>query len=282
MKISKNHTSLVNHLINLIDKNPKITLKQLSEQTDISPFYIQKMFKENIGISPKEYASFIKKNQFITYLKENKSITEAIYASGYESTSRLYEKSNQLLGMTPSEYKEGIYNQKIMIAVGECSLGSILVAQTEKGICAISLGDNPEILIEEIQKRFPDAEFIGGNKVFEETVAKVIGFIEHPQNDTLSNLSLDIQGTVFQQKVWKTLKEIPMGQTVTYSELAYMIGSPQAIRAVASACANNKIAIAIPCHRVIRKGGNLAGYRWGIERKEELLKKETMYKKCKK
>lgn len=256
---TKNHLPLVNYILGVMNENPKITLEQLSQQTDMSATYIQKIFKETTGISPKEYANAIQDKSFMELLSNDKSITQAIYDSGYESSSRIYEKSNQLLGMTPTEYKEGSYRKEIMLAVGQCFLGSVLVAQTYKGICAISLGNNPEVLIEE-------------------TVAKVIGLIQEPHKHLLLNLPLDIQGTLFQKKVWKVLKEIPIGKTVTYSELAQMIGLPKAVRAVASACANNNIAIVIPCHRVVRKGGNLAGYRWGIERKEALLNKEKTKK----
>ena len=271
---TKNHLPLINYLLGLIYENPKITLEQLSEQTDMSATYIQKIFKETTGISPKEYASAIQDKSFIDLLGNDKSITQAIYDSGYESSSRIYEKSNQLLGMTPKEYQKGSYTKEIMLAVGQCFLGAVLVAQTTKGICAISLGDNPEVLIEEIQKRFPQAKYIAGDKNFEETVAKVIGLIQEPHKNLLLNLPLDTQGTLFQKKVWKVLKEIPIGKTVTYSELAQMIGMPKAVRAVANACANNNIAILIPCHRVLRKGGALSGYRWGVERKKSIIDKE--------
>lgn len=275
MKITKNHIPLVNHILSLIYDNPKITLEELSAQTDISPAYIQKMCKEVTGLSPKEYASSLQYNHFVELLENNEStITQAIYDSGYESTSRVYEKSNQLLGMTPTQYKDKTYSQNIIVAIGECSLGSVLVAQTNKGICAINLGSSPESLMNELQDRFPKAQFLIGNKNFEDTVAKIIGLIEEPHKNILLDFPLDIQGTLFQKKVWKVLKEIPIGKTVTYSELAQMIDSPKSVRAVASACANNNIAILIPCHRVVRKGGDLAGYRWGIERKEKILNKE--------
>lgn len=271
MKNTK-HSFIVNNMCLLIKDNPKITLEQLSEILKLNSTYLQKLFSKITGLSPKEYALCVQENSFKNLLDTEMSITQAIYQSGHESNSRIYEKSNELLGMTPKEYKNGQYEKDIMLAVGECSLGSFLIAQTDKGICAISLGNNPQQLIEEIQTRFKKANFIAGNNIFEDTVAKVIGLIENPQNNI--DLPLDIRGTMFQQKVYKTLKNIPVGTTVSYKQLAEMVGSPKAVRAVANACANNKIACLIPCHRVVRSNGNLAGYRWGIEIKEKLLQKE--------
>lgn len=269
------HNLIVNEICVLIQKNPKITLKELAEIFNFHSTYVQKVFCKIIGLSPKQYALSVQKNSFKNLLDKNISITEAIYQSGHESNSRVYENSNTLLGMTPKQYKHGHYRKDIMLAVGECSLGSFLVAQTDKGICAVSLGDNPQKLINEIQDRFKQANFIVADKSFEDTVAKVVGIIENPKNTI--ELPLDIVGTVFQQKVYKILKNIPIGTTVSYQQLAEMIGSPKSVRAVASACAKNNIAILIPCHRVIRTNGELAGYRWGIELKKQLLQQEKEY-----
>jgi AraC family transcriptional regulator of adaptative response/methylated-DNA-[protein]-cysteine methyltransferase len=163
---------------------------------------------------------------------------------------------------------------QIHFAIGQCSLGAILVAQSERGICAIFLGDDPEMLARDLQDRFPHAELIGGDKNFEKVVAKVIGFVEAPQIGL--DLPLDVRGTAFQQRVWQALREIPLGKTVTYTEIANRIGAPKSVRAVANACGSNKIAVAIPCHRVVRRDGNLSGYRWGVERKRALLDKEQL------
>jgi AraC family transcriptional regulator of adaptative response/methylated-DNA-[protein]-cysteine methyltransferase len=200
-------------------------------------------------------------------------VTAAIYDSGYASNGRFYGESEQVLGMTPSEYRAGGVNAEIRFAVGECSLGSILVARSERGVCAIFLGDDPDALARELQDRFPRATLIGGDAAFEDVVAKVVGLVEAPGVGL--DLPLDVRGTAFQQRVWRALREIPAGSTASYREVAQRIGSPGAVRAVAHACASNPLAVAIPCHRVVRSDGGLAGYRWGVERKLELLRREA-------
>jgi len=174
--------------------------------------------------------------------------------------------------MTPRAYRAGGVNARIKFAVGECSLGSILVAQSERGVCAILIGDEPESLVRDLQDRFPRAELIGGDREFERLVAVVVGFVDSPAVGL--ELPLDIRGTAFQRRVWQALRRVPPGQTITYSELAKRIGAPRAVRAVARACAANPLAVAIPCHRVIRNDGSLSGYRWGVDRKRMLLEKE--------
>ena len=176
--------------------------------------------------------------------------------------------------MTPTNFRSGGHGTTIRFAVGECSLGSILVAATAKGICAISLGDDPEALVRDLQDRFPKAQLIGGDTAFEQLVAQVIGFVEAPALGL--DLPLDVRGTAFQQRVWQALRAIPTGTTANYSDIAARLGTPQAVRAVAQACASNTLAVAIPCHRVVRKDGALAGYRWGIERKRALLEREAI------
>jgi AraC family transcriptional regulator of adaptative response/methylated-DNA-[protein]-cysteine methyltransferase len=179
--------------------------------------------------------------------------------------------------MTPTHYRSGGTNTEIRFAIGECSLGSILVAQSEHGICAILLGDDPEALARELQDRFPRASLIGGDDRFEQRVAKVVDFIEAPEIGL--DLPLDVRGTAFQQRVWQVLCEIPAGEILSYTEIARRIGAPASVRAVAQACAANALAVAIPCHRVVRNDGRLAGYRWGVERKCALLEKEVAVKK---
>jgi AraC family transcriptional regulator of adaptative response/methylated-DNA-[protein]-cysteine methyltransferase len=205
-------------------------------------------------------------------LERSATITEAIYGAGFNSNSRFYEQSGQMLGITPSSYRAGAANSQIRFAIGECSLGSLLVAISERGVCAIALGDNPEGLVRDLQDRFPQAELIGTDPDFEQLLTKVVGFIETPAWGL--DLPLDIRGTAFQQRVWQALREIPAGTTISYAEIAKRIGAPKALRAVGGACAANTLAVAIPCHRVVRTDGSLSGYRWGVERKAELLRRE--------
>jgi AraC family transcriptional regulator of adaptative response/methylated-DNA-[protein]-cysteine methyltransferase len=175
--------------------------------------------------------------------------------------------------MTPTQFRSGGRGESIRFAVGQCSLGSILVASTEKGVCAIQLGDSPGALVRDLQDTFAKAELIGGDEDFEQLVAKVVGFVEAPMQGF--DLPLDVRGTLFQQQVWQALREIPMGSTVSYAEVAKRIGAPTAVRAVAQACLSNPIAVVIPCHRVVRTDGALSGYRWGVERKRMLLEREA-------
>jgi AraC family transcriptional regulator of adaptative response/methylated-DNA-[protein]-cysteine methyltransferase len=200
-------------------------------------------------------------------------VTEAIYGAGYSGSGRFYAESNGMLGMTPSTWRAGGADLQIRFAIGECSLGSILVAATARGVCAILLGDNPQELAHDLERRFPKARLIGADAGFEELVAKVVGLVEHPGLGT--ELPLDVRGTAFQQRVWQALRRIPAGARATYAEIARAVGAPKAIRAVAQACGANALAVAIPCHRVVRTDGKLSGYRWGVERKRALLDREA-------
>jgi len=211
-------------------------------------------------------------NKVRAELRKSASVTEAIYDAGYNSGSRFYEKSNSLLGMTPTRYRAGGVDEEIRFAIAETSLGALLVAASEKGVCAILMGDNPEKLLQDLQDRFTRARLVGGDAKFEKLVAKVVGLVERPRKDL--DLPLDIRGTAFQQRVWKALTTIPAGKTASYAEIAKKIGKPSAVRAVAQACAANSLAIAIPCHRVVKTDGGLSGYRWGVARKQELLARE--------
>jgi AraC family transcriptional regulator, regulatory protein of adaptative response / methylated-DNA-[protein]-cysteine methyltransferase len=205
-------------------------------------------------------------------LSRSNAVTEAIYDAGYQSNSRFYEKSDKMLSMTPTEFRAGGANAEIRFAIGECSLGAILVARSEKGVCAILLGDDPDALLRDLRDRFPKAKLVGGDAGFERTVAKVVGFVEAPGLGL--DLPLDIRGTAFQRRVWQTLQEIPAGSTASYRDIAERIGAPKAVRAVAGACAANALAVAIPCHRVVKTDGGVSGYRWGVERKRALLSRE--------
>jgi AraC family transcriptional regulator of adaptative response/methylated-DNA-[protein]-cysteine methyltransferase len=224
-------------------------------------------------VTPKEYAAAHREQRVRTSLTTSATVTEAIYDAGYNSNGRFYEVSSHVLGMTPSTYRSGGAGADIRFAVGECSLGSILVASSERGICAILLGDDPDALARDLQDRFPQANLIGGDPAFEHLIAKIVGFIEAPASGL--DLPLDIRGTAFQRRVWQALRKIPAGTTVSYSEVARIVGAPGSVRAVAQACAANSLAVAIPCHRVVRHDGRLSGYRWGVERKRALLEREA-------
>jgi AraC family transcriptional regulator of adaptative response/methylated-DNA-[protein]-cysteine methyltransferase len=230
------------------------------------------VFKAETGLTPKAYATASRARRVRSELASGETVTDAIYGAGFGSNSRFYETSEELLGMRPKEYRHGGENAEIRFAVGQTSLGAILVARSRVGICSILLGDDPDALVRELQDRFSNALLIGGDADFEGLVAKVVGFIEAPSLGL--NLPLDIQGTAFQERVWQALREIPVGETLSYSEIAQRIGTPKAVRAVAQACAANNIAVAIPCHRVVRRDGELSGYRWGVDRKRALLERE--------
>lgn len=247
-------------------------LAALSAAVGMSPHHFHRLFKRLTGVTPKQYATQLKHHRLQRELARQTSVTDAVFAAGYNAASRFYETSNEVLGMTPSHYRAGGSSRTIRFAVGECSLGSILVAQSDKGICAILLGDDPDALVVDLQQRFPNAELLGGERDFEQTVASVIGFVEQPAIGL--DLPLDVRGTAFQQRVWQALRHIPPGATADYTAIAALIGAPGAVRAVAGACAANPVAVAIPCHRVVRKDGGLSGYRWGVERKRALLARE--------
>lgn len=249
------------------------SLTELSAQVGLSTYHFHRIFKSITGLTPKAYASAHHAKLMRGKLERGSSVTEAIFEAGYNSTSRFYKNADDVLGMTPTNYRAGGKNAQIRFAIGECSLGSIMVAQSERGICAILMGDDPDELARDLQNRFPHAQLVGGDSEFEQLVAKVVGFVEAPAIGL--DLPLDIRGTAFQQRVWQALREIPIGKTASYLEIANQIGSPKSVRAVAGACAANALAVAIPCHRVVRSDGGLSGYRWGVERKRTLLDQEA-------
>jgi AraC family transcriptional regulator of adaptative response/methylated-DNA-[protein]-cysteine methyltransferase len=249
------------------------SLDDLAGRAGLSAYHFHRVFKAVTGVTPRAYAAAHRAKRMRRELDRGGTVTEAIYGAGYGSNGRFYETSDAVLGMTPSSYRAGGVNTKIRFAVGECSLGSILVARSERGICAILLGDDPGALARDLQDRFPRANLIGGDKGFEKLVAKVVGFVEAPALGL--NLPLDVRGTAFQQRVWQALRKIPAGATASYTDIAKRIGAPKSVRAVAQACAANAVAVAIPCHRVVRNDGALSGYRWGVERKRALLRREA-------
>jgi AraC family transcriptional regulator of adaptative response/methylated-DNA-[protein]-cysteine methyltransferase len=249
------------------------SLEALARSVGLSSSHFHRVFKAATGVTPKAYADAHRGKRVRDELKRSSTVTEAIYSAGFNSNGRFYAASDELLGMTPTGYREGGAGATIRFAVGECSLGAILVAATEKGICAIMLGDDPQALVRTFQDDFPNAQLVGGDKDFERVVAAAVGFVEGSQ--TQFNLPLDVRGTAFQQRVWQALRDIPAGKTATYRDIAVRIGAPASVRAVAGACASNPIAVVIPCHRVVRTDGSLSGYRWGVERKRALLQREA-------
>jgi AraC family transcriptional regulator of adaptative response/methylated-DNA-[protein]-cysteine methyltransferase len=247
-------------------------LDTLAEAAGMSRFHFHRVFKTITGVTPRAYAAAHRAQRVREELSRSESVTDAIYGAGFNSSGSFYATSAEVLGMTPTTFRSGGSGEAIRFAVGECSLGSVLVAATEKGICAILLGDDPDTLARELQDRYPKAELIGGDAVFEQWVARVIGFVERPALGL--DLPLDVRGTAFQQRVWRALRDIPAGSTASYAEIARKIGAPDSARAVAQACGANSLAVAIPCHRVVRNDGALSGYRWGVERKRALLERE--------
>lgn len=258
-------------LIETADDMPR--LDALAHAAGLSRFHFHRVFKATTGLTPKAYAAAHRARRLRAELARSGSVTEAIYDAGFNSSGRFYATAGAVLGMTPSDFRAGGAGAVIRFAVGECSLGSILVAATERGVCAIMLGDDPDVLARDLQDRFPRARLVGGDREFERLVAGVVGFVERPALGL--DLPLDVRGTAFQQRVWQALRELPAGSTATYAQIAARIGAPKAVRAVARACASNAIAVAIPCHRVVRRDGALAGYRWGVERKRRLLEREA-------
>jgi AraC family transcriptional regulator, regulatory protein of adaptative response / methylated-DNA-[protein]-cysteine methyltransferase len=249
------------------------SLADLAASVGLSPFHFHRVFKKIAGVTPKAYAAQMQARRAAEGLRTAGTVTEAIYDAGFNSSSRFYETAAARLGMTPTAVRRGGEGVAIQFAIGEASLGAVLVAATEKGVCAIMLGDDPDVLARELQDRFPRAELVGGDAEFERMVAQVVGLVEAPGQGL--DLPLDIRGTAFQERVWQALRAIPPGRTATYAEIARAVGQPKAVRAVAQACAANPLAIAIPCHRVVRSDGDLSGYRWGVERKRELIAREA-------
>jgi AraC family transcriptional regulator of adaptative response/methylated-DNA-[protein]-cysteine methyltransferase len=248
-------------------------LDRLAAAAGMSRFHFHRVFKALTGVTPRAFAAAHRARRVREQLGRSRTVTEAIYGAGFNSGGRFYEASPQILGMTPTNFRDGGAHAEIRFAVGECSLGSILVAATGRGVCAILLGDDPEPLVRDLQDRFPRANLVGGDREFEQLVARVVSFVEAPALGL--DLPLDVRGTAFQQRVWQALRAVPAGQTVSYQQIARQIGAPKAVRAVAQACGANALAVVIPCHRVVRTGGAVSGYSWGVERKRALLQREA-------
>jgi len=249
-----------------------LRLDDLAARAGLNPHHFHRLFKRVTGLTPKAYFQAVRYRRLRSALTSGAGVTDAIFDAGYNAASRFYEADAHELGMSASAYRDGAPNQLIRHACEPCALGVVLVAATPKGVCAIEFGDSAHELVAGLRHRFPKAHFESGDARFREWVGKVLAKLERPAS--VLDLPLDVQGTVFQRQVWAALRDIPAGQTQSYSEVAARMGKPRAVRAVASACANNTLAVAIPCHRVLRQDGDLAGYRWGLERKAELLKRE--------
>lgn len=256
----------------IIENSEQITLEDLSRKLNLSPGYLQKTFKEITGVSPKKYAENKRLEKFKSELKSGSEVIDAMYESGYGSSSRLYENVSEKLGMTPAVYKKGGKDLKIEYSITVCELGKLLVAGTGKGVCSVTLGDDERTLFENLQKEFPKAEIARNDENLKNYVEAILANLDG-NNKTL-DLPLDIQATAFQMRVWEFLRKIPYGETVSYTDIAERLGNKNAVRAVATACASNRVALVIPCHRVIGKSGELSGYRWGVERKKAILEKE--------
>jgi AraC family transcriptional regulator of adaptative response/methylated-DNA-[protein]-cysteine methyltransferase len=250
------------------------TLDMLAKAAGMSRFHFHRIFRSVTGVTPNAYVAAHRASRVRDELTRRSTVTEAIYASGFNSSGRFYASVPAWLGMAPGQFRAGGSGALMHVALGTCSLGSVLVAATPTGVCAIMLGDDPDDLVRDLQGRFPKAQLVPGDAAFERVVVQVVGFIETPAAGL--DLPLDIRGTAFQQRVWQALRRIPAGATASYTEIATHIGQPKAVRAVAGACAANPIAVAVPCHRVVRSDGAISGYRWGVERKRALLAREAV------
>ncbi len=248
-------------------------LDALAQAAGMSRYHFQRVFKSLVGVTPGEYARGRRAERMRRTLPTSPSVTDALYDAGYNANSRFYEQSRRSLGMTPGAYRDGGRGTRIRFAVAATTLGAVLVAATEAGVCAILLGDDADRLVRDIQDMFPNAELIGADPGFEATVARVIAQIE--DSSRRFDLPLDVRGSAFQIEVWNALSKIPHGSTATYAGIAAALGRPSAVRAVAQACASNRLAVVVPCHRVVRSDGNVSGYRWGVERKKALLQREA-------
>jgi len=272
--IAERHADAVARACALIAGSEELpSLDELADAAGLSRFHFHRVFKALTGVTPKAYGEAHRAERLRGELDDGASVTEAIYGAGFGSNGRFYAVSNDRLGMKPSAYQKGGAGAAIRFAVGQTSLGAILVAATNKGVCAIQFGEDPDALVRGLQDRFPKAELIGGDADFEAMVAHVVGAVEGAAD--AGDLPLDIQGTAFQERVWRALRDIPKGATASYADIAARIGAPKAVRAVAQACAANPTAVVIPCHRVVRSDGALSGYRWGVERKRALLQREA-------
>jgi AraC family transcriptional regulator of adaptative response/methylated-DNA-[protein]-cysteine methyltransferase len=271
--LAERHAQAVAAACRLIDQAETAPdLSTLAAAVGLSQHHLHRLFKAHTGLTPRAYADGLRGERLRGHLSGAPSVTEAMYQAGFGSSGRFYASSDAQLGMRPASFRQGGRGERIRFAVAQSWLGPLLVAATDGGICSVAIDDDPQALVRQLQDRFPQAELVGGDAAFEAMVAQVVASVNHPQRS--AELPLDVRGTAFQQRVWQALLAVPAGTTVTYSELAQRIGSPTSVRAVASACGANEIAILVPCHRVVRLDGSPSGYRWGIARKTALLARE--------
>ena len=274
LSIDAANAAIVTKACRLLDEAAEpLPLAQLAAAVELSPHYFHRLFKRATGLTPRAYAAAGRSARLRAGLAQAATVTQAFHDAGFGSNGRFYEASAGVLGMSPTRYRAGGAHEVLTFAVGQCSLGAILVASSTRGVAAILLGDDPEALLRDLQDRFPKAQLVGGDRAYERLVAQVVGLVEAPARGLA--LPLDVRGTAFQQRVWQALRAIPPGETASYTRIAQQIGAPRAVRAVAGACAANALAVAIPCHRVVRHDGDLSGYRWGIERKRALIARES-------
>lgn len=266
-------TKIVLRACKLLESEEQISLKDLSARVDLSAAHLQKMFKQIIGVSPEKYAEAKRLEKFKSELKKGNDVTDSMYEAGFNSSSRLYENVSEKLGMTPKTYAKKGKNMQINYTITDCNLGKLLVARTEKGVCAVTFSDDPAILAANLLAEYKNAEIAENNTNLKDYVEAILANLTGT-NKTL-DLPLDLQATAFQMRVWDLLRKIPYGETVSYQQVAEKLGNAKAVRAVATACASNRVALVIPCHRVVRSNGELSGYRWGIERKKQILEKES-------
>ncbi len=266
-------TKIVLRALEILETEEQISLENLSASVGLSAAHLQKMFKEIIGVSPKKYAEMKRLEKFKCEIKKGSDVTNSMYEAGFNSSSRLYENVSDKLGMTPKTYAKKGANMKINYTITDCDLGKLLVARTEKGVCAVTFGDDEKVLIETLFSEYQNAEIVENNANLRDYMEAILANLKGT-NKTLE-LPLDLQATAFQMRVWEMLRKIPYGETVSYQQVAESLGNAKAVRAVATACASNRVALVIPCHRVVRSNGELSGYRWGIERKKQLLEQES-------
>ena len=258
----------------LADLDERITLELLGTETGVSPYHLQRKFKEALGLTPAQYVRARKTERLKDELKRGETVSRATFGAGYGSSSRVYDDADSRLGMTPATYRRGGAGARIEYVIADTSLGTLLVGATERGICAVTLGDNAATLEAALENEYPAATRVRVTDAASSWRRWVDRIVAAVDSNRTPDVPIDVQASAFQWKVWRELQKIPVGETRSYSEIAAAIGSPKAVRAVASACANNRVAVVIPCHRVVRRSGALGGYRWGVERKERLLAKE--------